>query len=274
MAIDVSVAGSERETLAAWLVARTGQAVEEREDGTIVTYAHDEGAADELTAAILLRNGRASVTRRALDEIDWSTRWRDGLGPRRFGRLTLVPSWIDYTPGSDEIVVMLDPEMAFGSGEHGSTRSALHLLERHVPAGGTVLDLGSGSGILAIAACRLGARRAIGIEIDDDANPIARRNAERNRVDRSTEFISGDAASLAPLLGPAELICSNILRTVNLALFPSIKSSLGPEGRVIFSGMEEAEAVFFRPELDAAGFEVVDEAIDAGWWSVFTRIRC
>ena len=88
-----------------------------------------------------------------------------------------------------------------------------------------------------------------------------------------TEFLEGDAAVLGPLLGPADLVLSNILRSVNVLLLPAIRQSLRPGGLAIFAGMEEPEAALFRPELDSAGYDVVDEAIDAGWWGVAARVR-
>lgn len=268
-AIDVRPDPSRREWMGAWLVARTGQAVEERDDGTLVTFAEDERAADDLVAALVAESGGpVEASRRQLDAVDWTTRWRDGLGARRFGRLTVVPSWVEAGQDADGPVVVLDPETAFGSGEHGSTRAALTLLGRHVHAGDKVLDLGSGSGILAIAAVKLGAARAVGIENDPEANPVARRNARGNAVGGSVEFLDGDAGDLAPLLGPADLLLSNILRTVNTALLPAIVSALRPGGTAIFSGMELAEADLFRPALAAAGLVVRDEARDGGWWAV------
>ena len=267
-AIDVRPDPSRREWVGAWLVARTGQAVEERDDGTLVTFAEDERAADALVAA-LTAEGEAPVatSRRLLEPVDWTTRWRDGLGPRHFGRLTVVPSWIEL-PAHDGPAVVLDPESAFGSGEHGSTRAALTLLERHVRPGDRVLDLGSGSGILAIAAAKLGAASAVGIENDAEANPVAWRNAERNGVTAAVDFLDGDAGDLAPLLGPADLLLSNILRLVNTALLPAIVAALRPGGLAIFSGMEELEAPLFRPVLETAGLAVRDEVTDTGWWAV------
>jgi ribosomal protein L11 methyltransferase len=267
-AIDVRPDPARREWLGAWLVARTGQAVEERDDGTLVTFAEDEQAADELVAALAAESGAPfEASRRPLEAVDWTTRWRDGLGLRRFGRLTVVPSWLEVPHGEGPTVV-LDPETAFGSGEHGSTRAALTLLERLVRPGDRVLDLGSGSGILAIAAVKLGAARAVGIEDDAEANPVAWRNAARNAVEDAVDFIYGDAGDLAPLLGPADLLLSNILRTVNTALLPAIVSALRPEGLAIFSGMERQEADTFRPVLAAAGLVARDEVEDAGWWAV------
>jgi ribosomal protein L11 methyltransferase len=258
-----------RERVGAWLVARTGQAVEERGDGTLITFAETEGAADELMAALAVAGeGAVEAARRPLDAVDWTTRWRDGLGPRRFGRLTVVPSWVELPASTDGPTVVLDPESAFGSGEHGSTRAALTLLERHLRPGDRVLDLGSGSGILAIAAAKLGAAGAVGIESDAETGPVARRNAERNGVGNAVHFIEGDAGDLAPLLGPADLLLSNILRTVNTMLLPAIVAALRPGGLAVFSGMEETESAAFRPLLAAAGLTIRDEVVDEAWWAV------
>jgi len=269
-AVNVRIAPERRESIGAWLVARTGHAVEERDDGTLVGFAEDEAAAERLSLAVAREAGApVDVSRRALDSVDWSTRWRDGLGPRRVGRLTVAPSWA--APAGDEPLVVVDPETAFGSGEHGSTRSALLLLERHLRPGERVLDLGSGSGILSIAAAVLGASRATGVELDAEANRVAAGNAERNHVTDRVRFLEGDAADLAALLGPCDLVISNILRSVNIRLLPAILSALAPQGIAILAGMEGAEAPIFRPVLTGAGFTVLDEALDADWWAVAAR---
>ncbi len=267
-AIDVRTAPERRDWVGAWLVARTGHAVEERDDGLLVTFAEDETAAERLEAA-LAAAAPVETARRALESVDWTTRWRDGLGARRIGRLTVLPSWIDAERSGP--VVVIDPETAFGSGEHGSTRAALALVERHLRPADRVLDLGSGSGIIAIAAAVLGAARATGIEMDPEANQVAARNTERNGVADRVRFIEGDAADLAPLLGPCELLVSNILRSVNTRLLPAIAAALVPAGLAVFAGMEEPEAEVFRPVLVRAGFTPVDETVDAGWWAVAAR---
>ncbi|HVD33958.1 MAG TPA: 50S ribosomal protein L11 methyltransferase [Gemmatimonadales bacterium] len=272
-AIDVRTSAGRRDSVGAWLVARTGQAVEERDDGTLVAFAADE----EAVAALVEELGRAVdapvvIEPRRVESTDWSTRWREGLGPRKLGRLTIIPSWLPEASAPDPLTIVLDPETAFGSGEHGSTRAALTLLSRLLQPGDRVIDLGSGSGILAIAAIKLGAARAIGIEIDPEANEVAARNAARNGVSDRVEFLEGDAATLAPLVGPADVLLSNILRAVNTALLPVIVRALHPGGSAIFSGMEQPEAEEFRRTLTDAGFRLLQETLDAGWWGVAAEL--
>lgn len=268
-AIDVRAPTEQREKMGAWLVARTGHAVEERDDGTLVAFAADERAA----AALVEELGRelestVETWRHPLEATDWSTRWREGLGPRQVGRLTIVPSWLPEAFEPDPLTIVLDPETAFGSGEHGSTRVAITLLSRLLRSGDQVLDLGSGSGILTIAAIKLGAASAIGIEVDSEANAVAGTNAERNGVANRVEFLEGDAAVLAPLVGPVDLLLSNILRSTNSLLLPVIGSALRVGGVAIFSGMEQSEAEEFRLTLGQAGFAAFQETLDAGWWGV------
>ena len=212
--------------------------------------------------------------------VDWTVEWKKGLAPRTIGRVIVTPSWIPQTPGVDQVVVTVDPETAFGSGEHGSTRGALLLLDRAIDHHAThntqhpprVLDLGSGSGILAIAAAKLGASRAVAIEFDAEANPVAERNVERNGVGDRVVILEGDAGELAPLGAPADIVVSNILRNVNVTLLPAIKRAMAPGAVAIFAGMEEPEEMLFRPSLQSHGFTVVDEVRDAGWWSCAARV--
>lgn len=270
-AIEVRPEPGQRDAIAAWLVSRTGQAVEERADGTLVSFALDLPGAQGLTEALERAHGPLPTTRRELPEVDWSTAWRAGLGVRRVGRFAVVPTWIAHTPAPGELVIALDPEMAFGSGEHGSTRGALQLLQRQLRPGDRVLDLGSGSAILSIAAAMLGASRVAGVELDGEAVPASIQNVERNGVAGLVRIVEGDAAAMTPLLAPADLIVSNILRLVNQTLLPVIHEALVPGGRAIFSGMEQPEAELFRGPLRDAGFIELDETVDEHWWSVAVR---
>jgi ribosomal protein L11 methyltransferase len=270
--VEVRAPARHKDALGAWLVTRTGQAVEERDESTLVAFASGSEAAAHLVEEISRETeGRVETEPRPIESIDWSHQWRQGLGIRRVGRLSIIPSWLPEAATPSPYDVVLDPETAFGSGEHGSTRVALILTDQLVRKGNAVLDLGSGSGILAIAAVKLGASRAWGIEIDPEAIAVAERNAARNQVDGRVEFLQGDAAALAPLLEPADLVLSNILRVENARLLPVISKALKPRGIGIFSGMEVAEADEFRQTLEHSGFSIVEEAIDSAWWGVAAR---
>ncbi len=266
--VEVALTGADPDVVARSLVALTGHAVEER-DTMVLGYAADQDAAESARAGLTAEFGAAvTITTRPVPETDWTTAWRDGLAVRTVGRLRLGPSWL-LAPGPDTVVI--DPEMAFGSGEHGSTRGALLLLDRFLGPGARVVDLGSGSGILTIAAVKLGARSALGIEVDDEAVPVSEANALANGATERTRFLVGDAAILAPLAGPAEVVVSNILRNVNQTLLEPIVAALAPGGIAIFAGMEAPEAPLFRPVLAERGFEILDETVDQGWWSVAAR---
>jgi ribosomal protein L11 methyltransferase len=265
-ALDVKTAPASHDAVATWLVTKTGQAVEERDDGMVIGFAPTEEVARTIEHELAGAFPGLTVALRDVEPVDWSTRWRDGISARKLGRLTLSPSWLD-TPHTD-IFVTLDPETAFGSGEHGSTRGALVLLDRFVQQGDRVLDLGTGSGILAIAAVKLGADQAVGIEIDAEALPIAAANIERNAVTGRVALLHGDAAQLAPLCAPVDLVVSNILRGPNTELLPVIAKTLKPGGIAIFAGMESRESTMFRPVLYTGGYVVRDELVDAGWWAV------
>ncbi|HVX89886.1 MAG TPA: 50S ribosomal protein L11 methyltransferase [Gemmatimonadales bacterium] len=278
-AIDVTVPGAERESVAALLVQATGQAIEEREDGTLVGWSETEAGAQKVRSAMSEVRGVVAAVR-PLPDVDWTVEWKKGLAPRTIGRVIVTPSWIPQTPGEGQVVVTVDPETAFGSGEHGSTRGALLLLDRAIAQHATrntqhaprVLDLGSGSGILAIAAAKLGAQRAVAIEFDAEANPVAERNVERNGVGDRVVILEGDAGELAPLGSPADIVVSNIRRSVNVVLLPAITGAMAPGAVAIFAGMEEPEEPLFRPALAQHGFAVVDEVRDAGWWSCAARL--
>ncbi|HEU4570605.1 MAG TPA: 50S ribosomal protein L11 methyltransferase, partial [Gemmatimonadales bacterium] len=132
-AIEVRPAPDVREAVAARLVTATGQAIEERDDGTLVGWAETEAGAQQVRSAMSEVRGVAATVR-PLPDIDWTTEWKKGLAPRTIGRVIVTPSWIPQAPGEGQVVVTVDPETAFGSGEHGSTRGALLLLDRAIAA--------------------------------------------------------------------------------------------------------------------------------------------
>jgi ribosomal protein L11 methyltransferase len=270
-AIEVGPGGTRPDVVAERLASLTGQAVEERSAELVVGFAADAASAAGIAAELRTTFGRQLWVRvGAIEPVDWSSRWREGMRVHRVGRLALGPSWL-LEPGPGRVVI--DPAMAFGTAEHGSTRGAIALLDRHLPTGATVLDVGSGSGILSIAAIQLGAARAVAVEIDAEAEPFALENAVRNGVADRVDFLTGDARLLIPLLGRRDLVVANILRDANVELLPAIAGALGPDGVAVFAGMESAERPLFLDPLAAAGLIVTDEIADGGWWAVAARYR-
>ncbi len=168
---------------------------------------------------------------RSVPDEDWVARSREQFGPIRVSAtLWIVPTWRS-PPEPDAINLVLDPGLAFGTGSHPTTRLCLRWLERSIAGGETVLDYGCGSGILAIAALKLGAHRAVGVDIDPDAVATARANARRNGV--AGEFLE----DCAPLTFTADLVIANILANPLKLLAPILASRCRHGGQIALSGI-------------------------------------
>ena len=194
---------------------------------------------DELLETCAEAAGLDGVPVYALEKVEeqnWVQLTQSQFEPIRVsGRLWIVPSW-HAAPDPDAIVLVLDPGMAFGTGSHPTTRLCLEWLERTVTPGASVLDYGCGSGILAIAAARLGATDVLGVDIDPQAVTAARNNAERNGVDVRFDD------SAAEIRGQFDLVVANILSNPLKALAPAICSHVHPGGRLALSGILAAQA--------------------------------
>jgi ribosomal protein L11 methyltransferase len=194
---------------------------------------------------------------RDVPDEDWVSRSRSAFGPVRVSpRLWVVPSW--HTPPDPGAVnLLLDPGLAFGTGSHATTRLCLRWLERRIAGGETVLDYGCGSGILAIAALKLGATRAVGVDIDQNAVSAAEANARRNGV-AGEFFESGSLPALA-----ADIVVANILANPLKVLAPIISERCRPGGRIALSGIlaEQGAGVAnaYAPWIDFAAPEEDEE---------------
>lgn len=235
-------------------------------DGEVVTHLRDIDEAAAL-AAIGGADAGADVEFARLDRQDWTAEWRARVGAHRLGRLVVTPPWLAAAYSEHERVV-IDPAMAFGTGEHETTRGILRLMQRVIKPDDVVADLGAGSAVLAIAAARLGARRAIAIEQDHDAIGNAEQNIAANGVSDRVSVIEGDAAVLLPLVAPVRVILANIISAVLLELLPAIEQALTAEGLAILSGILIDE----RPDMEAAlaqrAWRVVETDQEGLWWSV------
>ncbi len=205
---------------------------------------------------------------------DWAQTWKRGLGPRRIGdRIVIAPSWAIPEHDGGEIVIVVDPEMAFGTGEHATTRGVLRLMQRALRPGGRVLDVGAGTGILGIAAARLGAGEVLGLEIDGNAVATARANVDRNGVADRVRLreAEADPGLLRELPARYDLIVANILSGVIIPLLPALRAVTATDGRVILSGILEEEAADVVAAAERARLKVLEEDREEEWWSVLLR---
>jgi ribosomal protein L11 methyltransferase len=207
----------------------------------------------------------------ALADRDWGEAWREHFRPLVVGRRLLVaPPW-DVPPAPDRLVLVIEPGRAFGTGHHGSTAGCLALLERALERerAETAIDLGTGSGILAIAAARLGVGAVLAIDEDPDAVTAARANAERNGVAARIECRLDDAAALEA--APAPLVLANLLAAAHVRLAGRFSRMLTPGGTLVLGGILDAEAGGIREGLRAHGFAPADALSIEGWTALGFR---
>ena len=278
LVLTVRVADAELLPLASEALLEAGGSAVVEEGASAVTYLADDGDAearvDEVHRALAERlpdGALADVEWRWQEDEDWAAKWKQGLAPRRVtDRLVVKPTWTTWDAAPGQVVVDIDPQMAFGTGEHATTRGCLRLLDSVVREGDRVVDVGSGSAVLAIAAVRLGAAEAIAVEYDPDANLNARENLERNGVESRVRIVEAmaDDALLAEL-GRFDLVIANILSGVIRPLLPAFLRALGgdPDGRLIVSGILRTESADVVRDAEAAGFRVAKVDEEEEWWS-------
>lgn len=204
---------------------------------------------------------------------DWNENWRKGFSSFPIGRgIEVVPSWDEPSPDSGRRVLSIDPGLAFGTGTHETTQLVLECLEDRVDTGEvraatTVVDVGTGSAILAIAAAKLGFPRVRACDIDPDAVHVARKNAEKNGVDLPLWI--GSAASVRA--GTADLVLANITAATIVELLPDLVRLLAPGGSMILSGILDVQETLVRDAIGAAGLEAVERRGRGEWIALGIR---
>ncbi|MDR3602170.1 MAG: 50S ribosomal protein L11 methyltransferase [Desulfosporosinus sp.] len=199
----------------------------------------------------------------SLKEEDWATAWKAYFKPIRIGEHFLIkPTWESADLLAGDVVLELDPGMAFGTGTHPTTTLCLKTLEQIVKPGQTVFDLGTGSGILAIAAAKLGAN-VEAVDLDSVAIRVAQENIDLNHVTNKVRVLRGDLGTV--LEGQADVVIANIIADVILILLPDLKRLLRPEGEFLASGIIEQRAEEVANGLKSAGLEIVKRVEDSGW---------
>lgn len=256
-----------RDAVAAALIEAGVDGVQEMADG-LVTYVEERTDLRALERAVHQADPGATLTVSgpALDA-DWAEQWAPRVGIQRVGSLVIAPPWLADEAAGDAEPIIIEPAMAFGTGEHATTRGVLRLMQRLVREGDTVADLGAGSAVLSIAAARLGASRIAAIEMDADAIGNAEENVERNGVGDRVKVLHGDAAVLLPLVAPVRVLLANILSSVLVQLSPIMRESLAPDGHAIVSGILLREREDFLRAMVVEGWVVEDEDQEGEWWS-------
>lgn len=203
-----------------------------------------------------------------LNEDDWANSWKKYYKPIRTGkRLVIVPVWEKYEKKEDDVVVLMDPGMAFGTGTHETTRLCAALLEKYINPGDKELDVGCGSGILAICASKLGAEYCFACDIDPQAIKVAKENTELNKTNNVKCEVSDLVSRVELLDGGFDIATVNIVADVIIRLSPDIGRYLKPGAIVIVSGIIVERAEETVAALNKAGFTVVDDVTENGWYA-------
>jgi ribosomal protein L11 methyltransferase len=215
--------------------------------------------------------GTNHVTVSEVDEEDWSTAWKKYYKPVKISeKFTIIPTWEEYTPvASDEVIMELDPGMAFGTGTHPTTVLSVQAIERYIQKGDTVIDVGSGSGVLSIAAVLLGAAHVHAFDLDDVAVKSTMINAELN--DTADKITAKANNLLEGVAVEADVIVSNILAEIILKFTDDAYKRIKPGGLFITSGIISQKKGDVKQGLRDAGFDIVEVNEMEDWVAIIAR---
>ncbi len=211
-----------------------------------------------------LDKGRGCINCREVQEEDWASSWKEYFHPVRVSEhIVIKPSWEDYLPVEGDIIIELDPGMAFGTGTHHTTAMCIRCLEDVIKPGNIVFDVGTGSGILAVAAAKLGASRVHAVDLDPVAVRVAKENVAFNNVTATVGVTQGDL--LTGVDGKADVIVANIIADIIIKMLPDVRTRLADNGLFIASGIIAERLGDVTAALIESGL-VIDKAIEEGGW--------
>ncbi|MEN6371323.1 MAG: 50S ribosomal protein L11 methyltransferase [Armatimonadota bacterium] len=207
--------------------------------------------------------GLGEINVKRVDEADWATAWKSFFKAVEIGKVLIKPSWEDVETKPEQVVVEIDPGMAFGTGNHPTTQLCMLALQKYIKGGERVLDVGTGSGVLAIAAAKLGASEVYSTENDPVAVGAAVENVRRNGVNNKVQVELSESPSSAP--GPFDLVVANITATIILGMAEDIANAAKPGGLLITSGLIESRSDEVAGRFMELGFEMVEKGVDDEW---------
>lgn len=242
----------------------------DRTVGAVSVYIPEERSTEECLAFINAHLGDMyhEVSLIPMQEEDWADSWKKYYKPVRIGhRLMVVPTWEEYKPDGDDIVLLMDPGMAFGTGTHETTRLCATLLEENCH-GGKMLDVGTGSGILAIAAAKLGAEEIDAYDIDPVAVKVARDNCD---VNGCPQINCGISDLMKGVNGEYDFICANIVADIIVRMAPDVKKHLKKDGLIAFSGIINTQRDRVLKALCENGLTLCEERNENDWIALLMK---
>ena len=241
----------------------------DKEIFAIKVYPENTDDAEKIKAELEEKSlGQARIEEK--DDEDWANNWKKYYKPLEIGEsLAIVPEWEKYK--SDRTIIKINPGMAFGTGTHESTYMCLELLEKYVSEGDEIFDIGCGSGILAIAALKLGAKRALAIDIDDKCIDASHENAKLNGVEDKMEIKKGNLLDVVK--GRADLIVSNIIAEIIVDEIKNLKNHMDPGGIFITSGIIKERRQMVMDALVENNFEIIDEIEKNNWLAIVGKLN-
>ena len=244
----------------------------DRSKASVGIYLSEERSAEDALSFIrerLAQSGLSSceIETTTVDEEDWANNWKQFYKPLRIGRhLLVLPPWETCQALPDDKVILMDPGMAFGTGTHETTRLCLELMEKHLRPGEKVLDVGTGSGILSIAAVKLGASRAFAYDVDHTAVRVANENFENNGVsDKAFCAVSDLLAGVDRANVPFSFAVANIVADILIRMAPDVSSYLAAGARLVVSGVIEGRREDVVSAVQKGGLRLIDEKKEADW---------
>ena len=214
--------------------------------------------------------GAGAVSWKAVADEDWAETWKEFFHTEKIGARTVIkPTWEEYEAKAGEIVVELDPGAAFGTGQHATTSLCIRALEELIRPGMTVFDVGTGSGVLAIVAAKLGAKRVEAVDFDPVAVRVARENVRQNGAEGVVHTERSDL--LKSVAGEADLIIANIIADIIVRLFGEVKGSLAAGGTMLLSGIIEDRLADVVEAAGRHGFSVEKIEQEKGWAAVIVK---
>lgn len=213
--------------------------------------------------------GQGLVEVHRVNEEDWENNWKKYYKPTKVSdKIVIKPIWESYDKSQDEIVVELDPGMAFGTGTHETTRMCMQSLEEYVKENSTVFDIGCGSGILSIVASKLGANKVIGVDLDPVAVKSSKENISYNELN-NIEILEGNLMEVVN--GKADIVVANIIADIIIFLTDGVKDFIKNKGYFISSGILNSRKQDVIDKLENSGFEIVEVKEQGEWVCIISR---